>query len=232
MKYFKASVIAILISSLLSAEQPTKKQTATVIKPALMQLKSAADSNQYILGAYLGQYIRGNGFSVTNADLFIKGMNDGIANTNLLVDAQTINEKIGEMQGQLTQERNQAIEKQLFDAVKGKPGFGVLPSGVCYAIIKTGKGPRPVQTDSVQLQVKGYLPDGKLFEDTYSKKNPYKITPAGLIPGLSEAVQIMTEGSLWKVFIPSALAFGAKGVQGAVPAYSAVVFEVELVKVK
>jgi FKBP-type peptidyl-prolyl cis-trans isomerase len=232
MKKFTSFILLSLTTLCLYTQQPAKKPVSAAQKPAEVKLKTAVDSNQYILGAYLGQYIRSNGFSITNVDFFIKGMNDGIANKNMMVDAQTISKKMGEYQGQLSMERSVALEKQLFEAIKGRPGFGVLPSGVCYAIIKTGAGPRPLLTDSVQLQVKGYLPDGKLFEDTYAKKNPYKITPAGLIPGLSEVVQIMPEGSLWKVFIPSALAFGAKGVQGAVPAYSAVIFEVELIKVK
>jgi FKBP-type peptidyl-prolyl cis-trans isomerase len=210
-----------------SYAQKTPVKAGSAQQPPV-SLATSADSLQYILGAYLGQYIRGNGFSITNANLFIKGMNDALANTNLMVDAPTVSKTITEYQSRLAGERNVMLEKQLFESVKGKPGTGVLPSGVCYAIVKSGKGLRPQLTDTVQLHVKGYLPEGKLFEDTYSKKVPYRITPSGLIPGLGEVVQIMPAGSIWRVYIPSALAYGEKGVQGLIPPFSAVIFEVEL----
>jgi FKBP-type peptidyl-prolyl cis-trans isomerase len=157
-------------------------------------------------------------------------MNDALQQKQLLVSAESIPKRISEYQNQLSLERNSLQEKQLFDQLKGKPGIGILPSGVCYAIIKTGTGRRPLATDTVVLQVKGFLPDGKLFEDTYSKNKPYKVTPAGLIAGMNEAVQIMPVGSLWRLYIPSALAFATKGIAGVVPPNSAVIFEVELIK--
>lgn len=227
----KTPIITLVLFSAISltAQQQPKKPVAAA---APVKLTTTADTLQYSLGAYLGQYIASNGFSITNADLFIAGMNDAMGNKALLVNSETISKKINEYQGQMAVERNTQIEKQLFESIRGKPGYGMLPSGVCYTIVKAGTGVRPSLTDTVQLQVKGYLPEGKLFEDTYVKNAPYKVTPAGLIPGLSEIVQIMPAGSLWKIFIPSALAFGDKGVQGLVPTHSAVVFEVELLGVK
>jgi FKBP-type peptidyl-prolyl cis-trans isomerase len=83
----------------------------------------------------------------------------------------------------------------------------------------------------VAIHIKGYLPEGILFEDTYTKNTPYKTTPSSLIAGMKETLQIMPVGSLWRVFIPSALAYGEKGVPGVIPAYSAVVFDVELLNI-
>ena len=88
---------------------------------------------------------------------------------------------------------------------------------------------RPQAADSVLINVKGFLPDGKVFEDTYAKKTPLRGTPATFIPGLNEALQIMPVGSTWRVIIPSALGYGANGVAGLIPANSALIFEVELV---
>jgi FKBP-type peptidyl-prolyl cis-trans isomerase len=218
----------LMLSFRISAQQQTSKPANATSVP--VKLTTANDTLQYTLGAYLGQYIASNGFVINKPDLFITGMNDAMGNKTLLVKPEIIAKKMNEYQGQMSMERNISLEKQLFESIKGKPGFGVLPSGVCYTIIKSGNGLRPSLTDSVKLQVKGYLPDGKLFEDTYTKKAPYKTTPAGLMAGLNEAVQIMPIGSVWKIFIPSALAYGSKGVAGLVPAYSAVVFEVELLK--
>jgi FKBP-type peptidyl-prolyl cis-trans isomerase len=227
----KNSVIILAILFIcfgISAQQKTSKTTNAASIP--VKLTTATDTLQYSLGAYLGQYIAENGFVINNPDLFIQGMNDAMGNKTLLVNKETVAKKINDYQGQMSVARNIAMEKQIFDSIKGKAGFGVLPSGVCYSIIKTGVGSRPLLTDSIQMHVKGFLPTGKLFEDTYSKNKPYKLTPSDLMPGLSETIQIMPVGSIWKIFIPSQMAFGEKGLQGLVPAYSAVIFEVELVK--
>ena len=227
----KTILLITFISLALASQAQQKAQKPATAKPQI-QLASPADTLQYSLGAYLGQYINNNGFAITNADLFIKGMNDAMANKALMVDAKTISSKISQYQSQTAIERAKILEKKLFESVKVQPNVGILPSGVCYSIIKAAKGLRPQLNDSVQLQLKGYLPDGTLFEDTYVKNKPYNVTSAGLLAGLSEVVQIMPEGSLWKVFIPSEQAFGEKGIQGLVPPFSAVIFEVELIKIK
>ena len=225
----KVTNICLIIFSAISisAQQPAKNKPAE----EAVQLKTPADSNQYILGAYLGQYINSNGFVISNADLFIRGMNDAMGNKTLLVSAETVSKKMSEYQNRLSVERNVQLEKQLFAEIKAKNGIGILPSGVCYSVIKTGTGRRPQPTDSVTLQIKGFLPDGKLFEDSYQKA-PYKVVPSGLIPGMNEAVQIMPAGSTWRLYVPSSLAFAEKGLPGIIPPYSAVIYEVELIEVK
>jgi FKBP-type peptidyl-prolyl cis-trans isomerase len=225
MKKFTLFTILIAIAISISAQQQAQK-------PASLKLNSATDTLQYTLGAYLGQFIVNNGFTVSNPDLFFKGINDVLQKKQLLVNADSIPKRMNEYQVRLISDRNVREEKQLFDNIKGKPGIGILPNGVCYVILKVGTGQRPLATDTVKLQVKGYLADGRLFEDTYAKNTPYKVTPAGLIAGMSEAVQIMPEGSTWRLYIPSALAFASKGVPGLVTPNAAVIFEVELVNIK
>ena len=223
---------ALFTTICISAQQPAQKP-ATAQKPAQEQIKltSSADSSQYILGAYLGQYLNANGLAITNANLFIKGMDDVLANKPLLVNADSIPKKMNEYLVKMNRERNQLLEKQLFDKVKGQPGVGILPNGVCYLIAKPGTGLRPLLADSVQIHIKGYLPTGTLFEDTYTRNKPLRTKPASLIPGMKEALQIMPAGSVWRIFIPSSLAYGEQGVQGIIPPYSAVVFDIELLSI-
>ena len=199
-------------------------------QPAV-KLTNNADSSQYILGAYLGQYLVSNGIAITNASLFIKGMDDVLSNKPLLVAADSIPRKMNDYLSKMIVERSRLLEKQLFDAVRGQPGVGTLPSGVCYVVLKAGTGIRPQVTDSVTAQVKGYLPDGRIFEDTYQKKLPLRSTPANLIPGLRETLQIMPAGSTWRIYVPASQGYADKGIQGIIPPFSAIVFDVELVKV-
>jgi len=222
-------LLLILVPAFLYGQQKTvsvQSKTQTTFK-----LTNGLDSSQYILGAYLGQYLSANGIAITKPDLFIKGMDDVLTGKKLLVNSDSVPKRMNEYMNQMVMERNRALEKQLFTNVKGQPGIGTLPDGVCYAIVKAGTGLRPLLTDSVSIHVKGYLPEGKIFEDTYAGNKPFKTTPATLIPGLKETLQIMPAGSLWRIYIPSALAYGDKGVAGAIPPYSAVVFDIELLNI-
>jgi len=226
---------SILISVFNLGQSQTQKtatpQTKTQQQLPVVKLTNNADSSQYILGAYLGQYLVTNGISITKPDLFLKGMDDVVTGKQLLVHADSIPKMMNEFLTKANIERSRALEKQLFDAVKGQPGVGTLPSGVCYVIMKAGTGPRPQVTDSITAQVKGYLPDGRIFEDTYPKNTPLKSTPANLIPGLREALQIMPAGSLWRIYVPSTQGYAEKGIQGIIPPFSAIVFDIELLKV-
>ena len=192
---------------------------------------SSSDSLQYILGAYLGQYVVSNGFAITNPTLFKKGMDDVMFGKQMLVNADSIQPLINKYQSSAAIERGKRQEKALFESIKSQPGIGVLPSGVCYTIVKAGTGRRPQLADSVQLHLKGFLADGKLFEDTYPKNTPYMTSPNGVIPGMKEILQIMPAGSLWRIYIPYSLAFAEKGVAGLIPPYSALIYEVELLTV-
>ncbi len=198
---------------------------------APVKLSTEADSSQYILGAYLGQYLSANGISITNKDLFIRGMEDVLSKKQLLVNADSIPVRMNEYLSRTVIERNRMLEKQLLDNIKSQPGVGALPNGVCYIIVKAGDGLRPQVTDSVSIHIKGYLPEGKVFEDTYTRNTPLKTVPANLITGMKEALQIMPAGSVWRIFIPASLAYADKGVAGVIPPWSAVVFDVELLEI-
>ncbi|MES2140706.1 MAG: FKBP-type peptidyl-prolyl cis-trans isomerase [Bacteroidota bacterium] len=196
-----------------------------------VKLNSGIDTMQYVLGAYLGQYISNNGFVISNATLFKKGLEDALNGKPLSVNADSILPMMNKYEKLGGKERNSQQEKLLFEKIKGQPGMGVLPSGVCYAIVKVATGSRPQPTDSVEMHLKGFLADGRQFEDTYPKNTPYKTSPDNVIAGMKEILQIMPAGSVWRVYIPSAMAFGEKGLTGLIPPYAALIYEVELLKV-
>lgn len=225
LKYLIAIMLTLTIC--VNSFAQTRATKSIVQSPA--KLITSQDSLQYTLGAYLGQWITNNGFMVSNPEIFQKGMDDVLLNKDLLIDAAGVAARLDNYQKRLISERSSQQEKLLFENLKSKDGVGILPSGVAYFILKAGNGFRPQSADSVLLHVKGFLPDGKMFEDTYEKKSPLRVTPATLIPGMNEVLQIMPVGSTWRVFIPSALAYAEGGVNGLIPAYSALIFEVELI---
>lgn len=225
---YKLKLIGCLLVAWANLNAQTKHEKQV---PAAVKLSTPSDSLQYTLGVFLGQWITNNGFTVTNPDFFRKGIDDVLLNKNLLVNPTTVSARLDNYQKRLISERSSQQEKLLFENVKGKPGVGILPSGVAYVIAKAGSGIKPRLSDSVALHVKGYLPDGKLFEDTYAKKSILKGRPSTFIAGINGILQIMPVGSIWRVFVPSALGYAERGVPGLVPAYSALIFDIELLNV-
>lgn len=232
MKYFSKAVFSLLVlipSLQLSAQQPSSKPSSP---QAPVKLLTAADTVQYSLGAFIGQWFVKNGFSVTNQALFKRGMDDVMQKKKLAVADSIIAPLVSTYQLSLQNARSRQLEEQLFAALKGRPGVGVLPSGVHYVPVKTGNGIRPLSTDTVVINVIGLFPDGTVFEDTFQKKQAITIMTSNLIPGLNEAVQLMPEGSVWRIFVPSALAYGPTGRQGMIPPNTALVFDITLMEVR
>jgi FKBP-type peptidyl-prolyl cis-trans isomerase len=159
-------------------------------------------------------------------------MNDVLQGKPLSVNDTTIVKRIAAYQLSTQNERNRQMEEQLFSALKGKPGVGALPDGVHYIVIKAGTGVRPTLKDSVVINAIGVFPDGTVFEDTFQKNKEITTLTSALIPGLNEAIQLMPEGSVWRIFVPSALAYGPAGLANIIPSNSALVFDITLMAVK
>ena len=114
---------------------------------------------------------------------------------------------------------------------KKKPGVVTLPSGLQYKGIKEGKGAIPADTTTVKVQYEGRTIDGKVFESSYKNGNgPVSMVPAQMIPGWTQALTRMPEGSIWEVYIPQQLAYKERQA-GNIKPFSTLIFKIELVKV-
>jgi FKBP-type peptidyl-prolyl cis-trans isomerase len=228
MKFKALTFIAILISFGAFAQKQKPAQT----QKQNIQLVSQLDSLQYVLGAYLGQWMVKNDFQVQNTNLFLTGMEDELKQRPLAIPDSIIAPLIATYQQATQIEKNKLLEQQLFASLKGKTGVGVLPNGVNYIIRRQGEGVRPVATSKVLINAVGVLPDGTIFEDSYKKKQPITAEIGTLIPGLKEIIQLMPVGSVWRVFIPAELGYGAVGLNNIVPPHSALVYDIELLEIK
>lgn len=230
MKNFKNSMLVFsifLLSTNLFAQTNTTTTNQEVVK-----LTSSSDTLQYALGAFIGQWMVKNQFEVKNANLFLKGLDDVLQNKPLAVTDSTIAPIVSAYQLSTQNEKSKQMEEQLFATLKGKSGVGVLPDGVNYIVVKTGTGMRPNALDTIVFHAKGIFPDGTIFEDTYQKEQPITNVISNLIPGLNEAIQLMPEGSVWRIFIPSVLAYGSTGLTNVIPPNTALVFDITLMEVK
>jgi FKBP-type peptidyl-prolyl cis-trans isomerase len=126
---------------------------------------------------------------------------------------------------------NKAAGEKWLAENKKKPGVVTLPSGLQYKVIKEGKGAIPADTTSVQVQYEGRTIDGKVFESSYKNGNgPVSMIPAQMIPGWTQALTRMPEGSIWEVYIPQELAYKERQA-GEIKPFSTLIFKIELVKV-
>ena len=112
-----------------------------------------------------------------------------------------------------------------------KPGVTTLPSGLQYEIITEGSGKKPTLRSSVTTHYHGTLPNGTVFDSSYQRGQPATFPVNGVIAGWTEALQLMPEGSKWRLYIPSDLAYGKRGAGRDIGPDAALVFDVELLKV-
>lgn len=217
-----ACLAAILLSLGATAQKTPVKPTARIVTPS--------DSIQYALGAFLGLWITNNGLSVTNTALFQKGLDDVLQGRAKLIPDSLITPLVDAYMQSMVKNKGIRQEKELFASLRDIPGIGMFPSGVRYMVFRNGPGARPGQKDSLIINLIAKLPDGTVVEDTWQSKKPFRATTASFFPGLNEALQMMTEGSRWQLYIPAALAYGEKSTT-LIPANSALIIEVELLSV-
>jgi FKBP-type peptidyl-prolyl cis-trans isomerase FklB len=122
-------------------------------------------------------------------------------------------------------------EKKWFDDnAKKNSNVKTLPSGLQYEVLKAGSGEKPTPTSKVTTHYHGTLTDGTIFDSSVERKEPASFPVNGVIKGWQEALPMMNVGSKWKIYVPSALAYGARAV-GKIPANSILIFEIELLSI-
>ena len=114
---------------------------------------------------------------------------------------------------------------------KGNEGVVELPEGIQYFVIKEGSGKQPLASDNVKAHYKGTLLDGKEFDNSFKRGQPFTAPLNALIKGWQIALPLMKEGSHWRLWIPSDLAYGDRGAGSDIPGGATLIFEVELIEV-
>ncbi len=114
---------------------------------------------------------------------------------------------------------------------KDKPGVKELPGGIQYEVLKEGAGAQPVLTDKIKAHYKGSLLDGKEFDSSFKRNQPFDAPLTALIKGWQIAIPEMKIGSHWRLWIPSELAYGDRGAGRDIPGGATLIFEVELLEI-
>jgi len=191
------------------------------------------DKFSYGLGLGIGQQLLSMGTQV-NVNDFAQAIRDVLEGkeTSLSFNEaqQIVNAHFAEMEKQA---HAAAIEQgEMFLKMnKERPGVVTLPSGLQYEVTASGNGRKPKATDQVRCHYEGRLVDGTLFDSSIDRGEPAVFGVNQVIAGWTEALQLMSEGDKWKLYIPYNLGYGEQGAGGVIPPYSTLVFEVELLNI-
>ena len=128
-------------------------------------------------------------------------------------------------------EVNEKAGKEFLEGNGKREGVHTTPSGLQYEVLEQGDGPKPEPTDQVVVHYTGKLIDGTVFDSSVERGEPATFGVTQVIPGWVEALQLMSAGSKWRLFIPSALAYGPQGAGGIIGPNATLIFDVELIKV-
>ena len=194
------------------------------------------DKLSYALGMSMASSLVNSGLNKIDVDSFVKAFNEVINNGEASeMSPQEANQYIQEFfskrQEELLKENTEAGIKFLEDNSK-KEGVTTLASGLQYEVITEGNGAKPSATDKVKCHYHGTLIDGRVFDSSVERGQPAVFGVNQVIKGWIEALQLMSVGSKWKLFIPSDLAYGANGAGELIGPNTTLVFEVELLGIE
>lgn len=239
----KISIALACCLAAFSATAQTKKPVASkkpaakvAAKPAVaaLTLKNTLDSASYSFGSSMGTGLKSNGITSLNYDLLLKGLKDAFAGTDPMLDRMEAQEAINTLFMAKSKAKFAAAiaeGKTFLENNKKVDGVKTTASGLQYFVVKAGAGPKPTADDTVMVNYKGRLLNGKQF-DSNEGREPIELAVSGVIPGWTEGLQLMNEGATYRFFIPYNLAYGERGAGQDIMPYSTLIFEVELVKVK
>jgi FKBP-type peptidyl-prolyl cis-trans isomerase FklB len=203
-------------------------------------LQTEQDKISYSMGVDMGRNLQKQGIDV-EPDILAQGIKDGIAGgplkmtddqmqTTMQTFIQGMRMKMQAKQAAQGADNKANGEKYLADNIK-KEGWKQTPSGLQYKVITTGTGAKPTADDTVVTQYRGTTIDGTEFDSSYKRNEPAEFPVKAVIPGWTEALQMMTVGSKWDLAIPASLAYGENAPPQIGP-NSVLLFEVELVGIK
>ena len=243
----KRLFICLLLASFGANAQVKKAATApkvatkTVAKPTIAvkpvnAFKNSADSAGYALGVRIGQNLKAQGFDAINLPNLYRAIGDVFTGKASALPEAVLDKCIGEFVQKANEQKSAGAKKEgveFLAANAKKPGVVTLPSGLQYVVVKAGTDTtRPKLTDKVKCHYHGTLLNGSIFDSSMDRGEPVVFPVNGVIKGWQEALQLMTVGSKWKLYVPSDLAYGDSSPSPSIGPGSLLVFDVELISIE
>lgn len=191
----------------------------------------------YGIGLQIGQQLKDSGMDGLDATAVVAGVQYSLNNNEPAIEVEAIHEALkvmyerGEAQRREQQEKLAAEGRAFLVENAKRDDVTITESGLQFEVLHQGDGKIPAKEDKVRVHYTGTLVDGTVFDSSVARGEPAEFPVGGVIPGWVEALTLMPVGSKWKLYIPHNLAYGERGAGAAIPPYSALVFEVELLDI-
>ena len=198
------------------------------------KISGELENFSYALGMSIAGNLIQTGVKTVNPELFLNGFKDVFKGEETKIHPEEANEILEEFIGKLNRNKGAGnLEEgiKFLAANKNKQGVVELPSGLQFKVLTEGNGEIPTLNDQVKCHYHGTLIDGTVFDSSVERGQPAVFPVNGVIQGWVEALQLMSTGSKWRLFIPSDLAYGSNGAGGAIGSNSTLIFDVELLKI-
>lgn len=196
--------------------------------------KNKMDKVSYALGLSIGNNFENSGIKDLQVEDFVKGLTDVLSGNQPAITYDEAKEVINDYFMKLQKERleiNKKAGEEFLNINRHKAGVVELPSGLQYEVLKNGTGAKPTVNDKVKCHYHGTLINGTVFDSSVQHGEPAVFGVSQVIPGWVEALQLMSVGSKWRLFIPSNLAYGENGAGNLIEPNSTLIFDVELLDI-
>jgi FKBP-type peptidyl-prolyl cis-trans isomerase FklB len=190
-------------------------------------IENEKDSISYAMGVLLMENLKSQGVTDINPEMATKGITDVMNGWDLLMSPQAASQVLTSY----IQKNQEKAGKDFLTKNAQKEGIITLPSGLQYEVVTEGTGKKPAKSDKVTVHYEGTLINGDVFDSSYKRGEPATFGVTQVIAGWTEALQLMSVGSKWRLYIPHELAYGSRAIQ-TIPAYSTLIFDVELLGIE
>ena len=203
-----------------------------------VELTTDEQKASYGFGLQFGDQLRRNSFEGLELDAVLAGIQHWYNQQQAALDDGQINASY-----QVIQARKQARDAELagkrqqladifLEANAAREGVTTTDSGLQYEVLESGDGARPGPTSTVVTHYHGTLVDGTVFDSSVERGDPAEFGVHQVIPGWTEALQLMSVGDKWRIVCPPSLAYGEQGAGSAIAPNTALVFEIHLIAIK
>lgn len=191
----------------------------------------------YGIGRQFGGQLKSQPFDGLEIESVLEGLRDAFTGESDPVAAEDMQKAYDVIRTQLEAKEAEKSKEMTAEGIAfleenaKKEGVTVTASGLQYEIINDAEGDKPVHASTVRTHYHGTLLDGTVFDSSYDRGQPAEFPVGGVIAGWTEALQMMSVGSKWRLTVPHELAYGAQGAGGAIGPYQTLVFDVELMEI-